>query len=124
MADEITAAVSLAVVKSSLTANFPLVRDTFSMSGDSVSRNVQSIPTTAAGTALVIAAGVSTVGWAYFRNTDATNYVEIGVQVAGTFYPVIKLKATEFGCCRLAVSTLYARANTAAVNLDMSIVED
>jgi hypothetical protein len=79
---------------------------------------VQSIA--AGGTAGVALAftGVTTGGWAYFINNDTANYVEIGVQVAGTFYPLIKLLAGEMALLRLAVLTVYARANTSAVLLE------
>jgi hypothetical protein len=79
---------------------------------------VQSIPTTAAGTALAFT-GVTTGGWAYFINNDATNYVEIGVQTGGTtFLPLVKLLPGEMALLRLAVLTVFARANTAAVLLE------
>ena len=67
---------------------------------------------------------VSTAGWARLENLDATNYVEIGVVVTGTFYPTIKLKATEFCVVRLGTNAPYARANTAAVQLDYVILQD
>lgn len=82
----------------------------------------QAIPTTAAGTAVTVAALVATAGYAYFRNLDATNFVEIGVQVAGTFYPLIKLLAGEVAVLRLATVTFYARADTGTVNLLSSIL--
>lgn len=124
MADEITVIAGLRCSKSNLLVSHNTLQSVFTMSGDATSRNVQSIPTTAAGTALSIAAAVGTAGFAFFRNLDATNFVEIGVQVGGTFYPVIKLKAGEYGVCRFSVLTLYARSDTAATLLDMSMIED
>ena len=67
---------------------------------------------------------VATNGWARFENVDATNYVEIGIVVSATFYPVIKLKAGEFTVVRLGTSAPYAKANTAAVKLDFEIYDD
>lgn len=85
---------------------------------------VQSVPTTAAGTALGIGL-VTTVGWMYAQNLDGSNYVEIGVQVTGTFYPLVKLKAGEVALFRVsAAATPYARANTAAVNLAYRLYND
>lgn len=124
MADEITVIAGLRVTNGNLKVEHSTLQSTFTMSGDATSRNTQSIPTTAAGTALSIAAAVGTAGFSFFRNLDATNFVEIGVQVGGTFYPVIKLKAGEYGVCRFSVLTLYARADTAAVLLDFSMVEN
>jgi hypothetical protein len=39
--------------------------------------------------------------------------------VAATFYPLLKLKPGEVAVCRLATTTFYAKANTAAVNLEL-----
>jgi len=87
-------------------------------------RNVQSISTTTNGEALNLGS-ITTVGWAIFANLDDTNYVEVGVQVGGTFYPFLKLKSGEqAGPMRLGVSNPYARANTAAVKLFYIIYND
>lgn len=68
---------------------------------------------------------VSTAGYAQFRNLDATNYVEVGVDVAATFYPFLKLKPGEgSGPVRLGTSAPYAQADTGAVKLDYLILED
>lgn len=69
--------------------------------------------------------GLTTLGWCYFRNRDATNYVSIGVDVAGTFYPLVKLKAGEGCMLRLdSAATVYAQADTAAVLLERLIIDD
>lgn len=78
----------------------------------------------AAHEALVVT-DLTTLGWAHFRNRDATNYVEIGVDVAATFYPVVRLNAGESCIFRLAQgATVYAQANTAAVILERNILDD
>ena len=82
----------------------------------------QSIPTTAAGTAITLG-GVTTAGVCYFRNLDANNYIELGVQSGGVFYPTVKLKPGEPAAFRHA-GTPYARANSAAVLLLYGIYED
>lgn len=124
MADEITVVAGLRCTKSNLLVSHSTLQSNFTMTGDAVSRNVQSIPTTAAGTALSIATAVGTAGYAFFRNLDATNFVEIGVQVGGTFYPVLKLFPGEYGVARFSVLTLYARSDTAATLLDFSMIEN
>lgn len=93
---------------------------------------VASAPTMAAGVASIGFAAheavpmgdVSTAGWARLENLDSTNYVEIGVEVAATFYPFLKLKAGEFCVIRLGTNAPYAKANTAAVQLDYEIFQD
>jgi len=63
-------------------------------------------------------------GWALFKNLDDTNFVEVGVDVAATFYPLIKLLPGEQVQVRLSPSvSLYAKADTAAVRLDAQIFE-
>jgi hypothetical protein len=89
------------------------------------SAGVQNIPTTAAGTALTFSSSVSTAGWAWFINLDSTNYVEIGGQTGGTtFIPIVRIKPGGFAFFRAATTTLYARANTAAVDLEHVLLND
>lgn len=125
MADEIKHTVSLVL------ANGELDSASFTPGSDSITQNTaapsrvggnQTIGTSAE--ALVLT-DLTTNGWAYFRNRDATNYVEIGVDVAATFYPLVRLNAGERAAFRLAQGiTPYARANTAAVILQREILDD
>lgn len=94
-----------------------------------VARNSAAVQNIAAGgtagVALTVNASVTTFGWAYFNNLDAANFIEIGVQVAGTFYPLVRMEAGEPAFFRLAQGiTLYARANTAAVDLEFGILNN
>jgi hypothetical protein len=85
--------------------------------------NVQNIPTTAAGTALTLGA-VTVPGWSFFKNLDATNYVEIGDDNAGTFIPVIRVDPGKYvGPLKLGTTAPLARANAAAVDLDYTILD-
>ena len=80
-------------------------------------RNVQTISTGAGGDVLDLGS-VVTPGMAVFVNLDAANYVEVGIQLTGTFYPFLKLNFGEqAGPMRLGVAAPYARANTLAVKL-------
>ena len=68
---------------------------------------------------------ITTKGWAYFRNRDAANFVQIGVDVGATFYPVVRLNAGESCAFRVSqAATLYAQADTAAVILQREILDD
>jgi len=97
---------------------------TATMTGTHISANVQTIPTTAGGTAITITSGVATYGMAYFQNQDLVNYVSFGVKVSGTYYPIGRLLAGEEGLFRLdPTTTLYALANTASINLYTVISE-
>lgn len=85
---------------------------------------VMAVPVAATGTALPIS-GVSTPGYLLLRNLDTTNYVQFGVQVAGTFYPLGRLKPGEMALYRLdSGASLYLRANTAAVNVQYKLLND
>lgn len=69
-------------------------------------------------------AELSVPGYAFFRNLDTTNYVTIGPKSGGAMVPLIKLKAGEVALMRLAPSvTIRAAANTAAIKLQMLILE-
>jgi hypothetical protein len=75
--------------------------------------------------AIAIPGDIATPGWAEFVNLDPTNYVEIGVVVSATFYPVAKLKAGEPAMFRIAGSvTLYAKANAVACPVEVRVYAD
>lgn len=65
----------------------------------------------------IVAGDTGDGGVFYFRNTDANNFVQIGIEVSSTFYPFLKLRAGEFAVGRLATATIYAKADSADVNL-------
>lgn len=125
MANEITSNFSLSVNKGSFTFSRSLSKQiTISASSPNVAGGTQSIATTAAGEAVGLG-DVATNGIAYFVNLDATNYVEIGIQNGGTFYPLIRLNAGEGGVMRLAQGVApYARANTSAVVMEYHIFDN
>ena len=62
----------------------------------------------------------------FFRNIDETNFVEIGITSddtsGGTFYPFLKLLAGEYAVGRLSNATIFAKADTAAVNLQFRML--
>lgn len=65
---------------------------------------------------------VATPGVSWFMNQDDTNYVEVGIDDTGTFEPTVKLLPGEDAKLRLAGAP-YAKANTAAVDLEYVILE-
>jgi len=84
-------------------------------------RNVQNIGTTEEALDL---GDVTVPGIAIFENLDDTNYVEIGSKPAATFYPLVKVKPGEKYILRLGVTAPFAKADTAAVELDYRIYDD
>ena len=102
-------------------SNFKITQDAVGGNG-----GIQSIGTAAGGETIVMG-DVSTKGWAWFRNIEAAggNYVDIGLQVSGTFYPLAKLEPGEPAMFRINnAATVYARADTGAVNLLYMVLED
>lgn len=67
---------------------------------------------------------LTTLGWCHYRNRDATNFVQIGADVAAAFVPVVRLNAGESCLFRASqTATLYAKADTAAVILERTIID-
>jgi len=120
VADEITLNLKLAVSNGFLVQRFDPSTLTVTMTGTTAAGGAQTIATTVTSLGIT---NVSTCGYAYFRNTDATNYVEIGTGT-GTFVAFAKLKAGEAAILRLGTNAPTARANTAAVNLQYFILQD
>ena len=118
------------IVSGTAVFNWPNATTTVTASGSHVYQNSQDIPTTSSGTALVVGAGVATLGWALFLNLDATNFVDIGLQVSGTFYPLMRCPpflAGKSPPAQLRITpgiTLYARADTAICTLQYAIIEN
>lgn len=70
--------------------------------------------------ALDIPADIGTLGYVLIINLDSTNFVEIGLTGSYT----IKLKAGEFCLFRADSNSLYGKADTAAVDIQMYGFED
>jgi hypothetical protein len=63
-------------------------------------------------------------GYVAFRNLDTTNYVQIGVESAGAMVASIRLAAGGIALFPMEPSkTWRAKANTAAVNLQMKLFQ-
>ena len=120
MADEITIYSGITITKSNLSRQINPATISADLAGSRVLQNSQAVGTT--HEALEVA-DLASAGWASFKNLDATNFVQIGVEVAATFYPVAKLLPGEVATMRLSTLTLFAKADTSAVNLDCLISE-
>ena len=89
------------------------------VSGDSYTSAVQGIPT--GGEIFVEADELGTAGYVFVKNLDGTNYVTVGSHATDNH--AIKLKAGECALFR-AAGSVYAQANTAACNIEYTIIED
>lgn len=89
-------------------------------SGTKRSGGIISIATTA--TQVVLGTGTTPAGWAFFTNLDTTNYVTLGTFVAATYTAFVKLMPGESALMRMATTTIYAQANTSAVDLEFEVL--
>lgn len=80
-----------------------------------------------AGTGTSVPLGdVATLGWAYFRNTDASIVIEVGTVVAAAFEAVISLAGTQrCGPFPLSdnITVLTAKAASGTPTLEYFIIE-
>jgi hypothetical protein len=120
MANEITISLKMSVLKGSLAH----IENPGSISVTlTTGTAIGGVPAITTSAALLAMGSVTSPGYAFFRNTDLTNFVEIGTGT-GTFVPFLKLKAGEASLMRLSTAAPSARANTASVNLQYFILSD
>lgn len=125
MANEISVTTNIAATKGNISLARSVTHSTITWNTARKATFVQNIGTTAE--ALSIHADLTTLGWLIGRNLDATNYFEIGRDSGGTFLPLVRVNAGEPFCFRLAqgiAATLFARANTAAVDAEFNVLND
>jgi hypothetical protein len=121
MANEITATTSITVTNGSSKHSRQTSKQ-ITQNAIGTYQNTQTVGTTYEQ--VTIGGDLGTAGYAVFTNLDLTNYVEIGLEVSAAFQTFIKLKPGESAQLRLATSTIHARANTAAVKLEVIVYTD
>jgi hypothetical protein len=121
MADEVTLTAKLSVSNGNYADSAAQNRNTVDQANIGGIHGVQNIGTTYEAIAL---GEVSTEGYAFFRNLDTTNFVQLGIDGGASLTPFIRLNAGETALFRIdAGATLYALADTAAVDLEVFILE-
>lgn len=125
MANEITTILTLKVAKGYLDITRSVNQQlTLTAADPAPAGMAQTIGTDAAGEEITVG-DVGTLGWAWFKNLDDTNFIELGIQDGGTFFPFARLNKGEAIAMRLAQGiTPFARADTAAVVLEKVIFDD
>ena len=121
MADEIVITMGMTVTNGSLTKKVGTIVDRYDMAGTRAFGAVQDIGTTYE--LLDTGADVGTEGWSFYRNLDATNYVELGLEVSAAFYAFAKLMPGEMAMLPISSNAIYAKANTATCKLQIDQVE-
>ena len=119
MANEIQVSASLSASKGGVSVNNSASRSA-TMAGDQMISNVQIIGT--AAEALVLG-DVSTIGYVFLKNMDATNFVEIALDSGVSTQKFAKLLAGDFAIFPASTATMYAKADTANVNLVVQAIE-
>lgn len=124
MANEVSLTVRLLVKKPSTVTLLDfnpgaLQFDMAGTNGDGAKVNV--VPT--AYGAVPIPTDVGTEGYCYFRNLDATNFYQLGVEVSSAFYPLVKLKPGQVAVFPLAIQGVFWKADTATCRAQWGVVE-
>ena len=116
MADEITLNASLAISTTNFVESFVPGRIQIDLASTAGAGGAQTIGHSAHEQ---VAKGDTTNGGVFFfRNLDATNFVEVGIQHSGsTFVAFLKLLPGEYAVGRLSSADVFAKADTASVNL-------
>ncbi|MGA0406447.1 MAG: hypothetical protein ACO3PR_00030 [Limisphaerales bacterium] len=90
----------------------------FDVTGDRYNAKVLNIGNVAE---LIALDDMTTVGFVLIKNLDATNFITVGDD--GTNFPV-KILPEEFALFRLNANTLYMIADTAACEVEVTMVEE
>ena len=124
-AQEITQNFTLKVMKGNLNFQKAVnVTPTLTAANPNVAGGTILVSTAPTGT-LVSVGYVVTNGVAWFGNLSTNNFVELGVQVSGTFYPLVRLNAGESYPMRIAQGvTPFLRADTASVVTEFYIFDN
>ena len=121
MADELTVKPYIRLSNGNLKQTISPGSLTFDQSGNGYYHNVSNIGTSEESIATF--GDVSTEGWCYMRNADATNYVQWGFST-GVYGGRMEAGETA-GPFRMEPGlTLYLKANTAACNVEIFVAED
>jgi hypothetical protein len=120
MASEITAKTTLTLLKGSLSIKHEPAASIITQTGIGAAQGVLSVATSDTTIPLT---GVTANGWAFFKNIDATNYLEIGPDSTGMI-PFMRLYPGMSAVVSLSpAAVLKAKANTAACLLQYSILQ-
>lgn len=118
MSNEVRYGLNVSLTNGSLVDSYNMSGLTANQTTAGVVRNVQTCLSASAQGDAINKGSITTPALAVFENLDANNYIEIGIQVTGTFYPFLKLLAgKQAGPMWLGTTTPYARANTGNIKL-------
>ena len=117
MANEIKMSAQLYIAQGGVTINGQGADVYVTMAGTAKTSNVQAVGFAAAEA--IDIGDITDIGYVWLRNADATNFVTVGWTDPPT---EMKLLPGEFALFPTRVETMYAKADTAAVNLEVVAV--
>lgn len=119
MANEISITVAASLANVNLTDTISSLTKRITQTNQEMLSKVVSVTTSEAD---LDTTGITTLGWLYIRNLDATNYIQYGPKSAGAMVAFGKLKAGEFAILRLMTGiTLRWVANTATCKVHVKL---
>lgn len=120
MANEITLNLNITFTKNGVTVERDLVDKLATLSGNRYVAAIQSVGTSEEAIDL---AELGTLGWAYFKNLDANNYIQLKTATSGTIFA--RLNAGEACLFRFGsgVTAPFAISDTAACLMEYLILE-
>ena len=122
MANEITLKFQLKADKGGAGIDSVLQQKSLTLTGNEMNAGTQLIPLSPTEATIDLGAVPAAAGYVLIKNMDAANFVELSFTTGGAWATRIKLRA---GCAALfqPVGTVYARADTAAVRVQVWTVE-
>ena len=123
MANEISFTINIALRNGTLTDSFTNNSTSVNQTTQQLDKAVEVVGFGAAQSLNVLSVVMASPGFAVFRNLDTVNFITIGLKPSGTYIPMIRLLAGESCMFRLdnSVGTIWAKADTAPINLYYSI---
>lgn len=118
MANEATVTTSLQFKKGNVDLTLSDAAKKFDVTGTRYQRAVQNVGTSEEALDM---GDITDPGWAYFRNLDTSNYVEIRAATGDA--ACIRINAGESCCFRLVATAPFVIANTASLDLEYMIVQ-
>ena len=123
MANEITVTMELDLVNGDLERNASVSALQFDQTTGAALWNTVNVGF--AADEAIVTTELTALGWCFMRNLDSTNYVEWGPDNGGSLVPCGRIEAGEVAMFRLSPAiTFRAQANTAAVELDILILDN
>jgi len=122
MADELSVTILATITNGNFKDRVDHGVQTFDQTAIGAASNVVSVGT---GEEDVAIGDISTLGWCFVRNLDATNYVTYGPKSSGAMVALGRIEAGEIHALRLEPGiTIRWKANTATCLVDLRIFED